>query len=291
MSRVRQAAVLGSPIQHSLSPVVHRAAYAAVGLDWQYRAIEVDESHFAQFWESLDDSWVGLSLTMPLKTIVLPFLDHISDRARQIGAVNTVVFEQGRALGHNTDVTGMIRAIDDVVPDRERIRSVAIIGGGATARSAVAAIIDRHAPVDARSSVADRPAGIELRVFARRNEQARELAQLGDELGVTVDIGEWSKVNEALMADLVVSCLPGHVDLAVDVPPNPGLLLDVAYDPWPPNLSALWRQAGGLVVTGADLLLGQAIDQVELMTGRPAPIAVMRSALIAALDDRYTTTV
>lgn len=279
MSRVRQAAVLGSPIEHSLSPVLHRAAYAAVGLDWQYRAIEVDESQFGQFWESLDDSWVGLSLTMPLKTIVIPFLDHITDRARQTGAVNTVVFDDGRAHGHNTDVTGMIRAIDEVLPDRDRIQTAAIIGGGATARSAVAAIIERHA------------SDIEPRVFARRSEQAHELAELADRLGVIAHIGDWSKVTDALTADLVVSCLPGHADLAVDMPREPGLLLDVAYDPWPPELSLRWRQAGGLVATGADLLLGQAIDQVELMTARPAPIPVMRSALFAALDDRDTTTI
>lgn len=272
-----RAAVLGSPIDHSLSPVLHRAAYVARGLDGEYSAIEIDEFGLAGFWETLDDSWVGLSLTMPLKVTVLPLLDAITDRALQIGAVNTVVFDDGRATGHNTDVPGMVKALDEVQPDRDRTSSVAIIGAGATARSAVAAVIERHG------------AHVPLVAYARREEQTLELAELAGRIGGRLDVGVWSDVAHAFSSDLVVSTLPGDSDLETALPASVGVLLDVAYDPWPTRLSSRWREAGGLVATGADLLLWQATEQVELMTGRPAPVAAMRSALVAALDDRASS--
>lgn len=272
-----RAAVLGSPIDHSLSPVLHRAAYVALGLDGDYAAIEVDESGLSRFWETLDDSWVGLSLTMPLKVTVLPLLDGITDCARAVGAVNTVVFDDGGATGHNTDVPGMITALDEVQPDRDRIRSAAIIGAGATARSAVAAVIERHGE------------HVTLVAYARREEQTLELAELAGRIGGRLDVGVWSDVAQALSSDLVVSTLPGGSDLQAALPGSVGVLLDVAYDPWPTRLSSRWREAGGLVASGADLLLWQATEQVELMTGRPAPVAAMRSALVAALDDRASS--
>lgn len=279
MTVLRQAAVLGSPIEHSLSPVLHRAAYAALGLDWQYTAIEVEESGLADFWDTLDESWAGVSLTMPLKVAVLPLLDDITDRARAIEAVNTVVFDEGRSVGYNTDVPGMINALDEAATERDRIRSAAVIGAGATARSAVAAIIERHA------------GQVPITVFARRREQARELLDLARSLGGTIDVGAWADVDKAMSADLVVCTLPGGTDLDVTPPVAAGVLLDVAYDPWPTPLTSRWREAGGAVATGADLLLWQAIDQVALMTGQPAPIEAMRAALVAALDDRANASV
>lgn len=279
MTVIRRAAVLGSPIEHSLSPVLHRAAYAALGLDWQYTAIEVEESELADFWGTLDETWAGLSLTMPLKVAVLPLLDDITDRARAIQAVNTVVFEEGRSVGHNTDVPGMISALDEASADRDRIRSAAVIGAGATARSAVAAIIERHA------------GQVPITAFARRLEQARELVDMARSLGGRLDVGAWADVGNAMSADVVVSTLPGGTDLDVIPPASAGVLLDVAYDPWPTPLTSRWREAGGAVATGADLLLWQAIEQVELMTGQPAPIEAMRAALVAALDDRANASI
>lgn len=109
----RRAAVLGSPIAHSLSPVLHRAAYAELGLDdWSYDRFEVDEAGLPGFVGELDDSWAGLSLTMPLKRAIIPLLDEISDTAASVEAVNTVVFrEDGRRVGDNTDIPGMIAAL------------------------------------------------------------------------------------------------------------------------------------------------------------------------------------
>lgn len=274
MTATRRAAVLGSPIAHSLSPVLHRAAYAALGLPWEYSAVEVDEATLAEFWSSLDQTWVGLSLTMPLKVAVLELLDDVTPLARSIGAVNTVVFESEQVIGYNTDVPGMVRALDEAQSDRRRVSSASIIGAGATARSSLGALVERHGR------------DVPVTVYARRPTQAGEIIALADDIGGVITVGEWGDLARAWSADLVVSTLPGTADPTVTLPARPGLLMDVAYDPWPTPLSTRWRSAGGAVATGADLLLGQAIDQVTLMTGREAPVEAMRAALLTALDER-----
>jgi shikimate dehydrogenase len=270
----RQAAVLGSPIAHSLSPVLHRAAYQALNLDWTYRAVEVDQMSLAQFWSDLDETWVGLSLTMPLKMAVMPFLDHVSPRGLAIQAVNTVVFDQGQAFGHNTDIPGMIRALDAAQPQPGDTRSASILGGGATARSAVAALIERHGH------------DVPISICARRDQQAHDLVALALSLGGHAHVLGWNDRTQAMAADVVISTIPGGSDAQVILPSSPGVLLDVAYDPWPSEWVARWRSAGGSAATGADLLLWQAAHQVELMTGQAAPVAAMRDALTGALNDR-----
>ena len=128
MAPVR-AAVLGSPIAHSRSPLLHRAAYAALGLDWTYEAIDVDTDHLADFLSGCSwPQWAGLSLTMPLKTDVLPLLDHVSALARQVRAVNTVVFTASGTTGHNPDVAGMQHALEQARPATATM-GTAVIGG------------------------------------------------------------------------------------------------------------------------------------------------------------------
>lgn len=265
----RRAAVLGSPISHSRSPVLHRAAYAALGLDWSYDAIDVTTSDLAGFLDTCRwPDWAGLSLTMPLKTDVLPLLDDVSETASLTRAANTIVFtEQGRA-GHNTDVAGMQRALQEAhgggfVPQRG-----AIIGSGATARSALAAL----ARMGAR----------EIDVIARSPERARDLLPLGSDLGVVVSVSPWES-PAPIEADAVIATVPpGAADvLAARVPPAPGVLLDVAYGSGVTALTSAWTRAGGVCADGLDLLLWQAVDQVRLMTGQEPPVAVMRDALVA----------
>ena len=151
----RRAAVLGSPIAHSRSPLLHRAAYAALGLDWTYDAIEVTPAGLEDFLATCEaPEWVGLSLTMPLKSDVIPLLDGMSDLGRTVGAINTVVLDGTTRLGHNTDVGGMVHALEECSQRVLAPTSGAIIGGGATARSALAALAQmgvRHADVVVRS--------------------------------------------------------------------------------------------------------------------------------------------
>ncbi|MFE7551595.1 shikimate dehydrogenase [Streptomyces gardneri] len=271
----RRAAVLGSPIAHSLSPVLHRAAYAELGLDdWSYERFEVDEAGLAGFVGELDDAWAGLSLTMPLKRAIIPLLDEISDTAASVEAINTVVFrEDGRRIGDNTDIPGMIAALRE--RGVEKVESAAILGAGATASSALAALARVCAgPVTA---------------YVRSEARAEEMRGWGERLGVDVRTADWERAAEAFAAPLVIATTPAGTTnaLATAVPDAVGTLFDVLYDPWPTALAAAWSDRGGKVVGGLDLLVHQAVLQVEQMTGRtPAPLAAMRAAGERALAAR-----
>ncbi|WP_329212929.1 shikimate dehydrogenase [Streptomyces sp. NBC_00683] len=275
MSTPRRAAVLGSPIAHSLSPALHRAAYAELGLDdWSYDRFDVDEAALPGFVEGLDASWAGLSLTMPLKRAIIPLLDGISETAASVEAVNTVVFtEDGRRVGDNTDIPGMIAALHE--RGVEKVESAAVLGAGATASSAVAAL----------AAICTGP----VTVYVRSRERGDEMRGWGDRLGVDVRVADWTSAGEALRAPLVIATTPaGTTDaLAGAVPDAPGTLFDVLYEPWPTALAARWSAAEGTVVAGLDLLVHQAVLQVEQMTGRgPGPLAAMRVAGEEALAAR-----
>ena len=270
----RGAVVLGSPIAHSLSPVLHQAAYDALGLtDWTYRAIECTEPELSATLTALDaEGMAGASLTMPLKRAVLALLTRVERLAAEVGAANTVVFGgvAGEWWGANTDVPGMVTALRAAGVDRPA--SVSVLGGGATAASSIAAV----AELDLR----------QVTVVARRPEATTELVDVGRRLLVDVDVQPWQRVAEAMSADIVVSTVPaGAADgLVAAVPGRPGLLFDVVYAPWPTALAASWHGAGGSVIGGLELLVAQAAGQVHLMTGREAPVEAMRAAGEAALE-------
>ncbi|WP_406448348.1 shikimate dehydrogenase [Streptomyces sp. NBC_00876] len=275
MSNPHRAAVLGSPIAHSLSPVLHRAAYAELGLDdWSYDRFEIDEQALPGFVEGLDDSWAGLSLTMPLKRAIIPLLDEVSETAASVEAVNTVVFtKDGRRVGDNTDIPGMVAAL------RERgvnkVESAAILGAGATASSAVAALAEICTGA-VTAYVRSRGRGDEMRVW-------------GGRLGVDVRIADWAEAEQGLHAPLVIATTPaGATDVLADaVPEYPGTLFDVLYEPWPTALASRWASTEASVVGGLDLLVHQAVFQVQQMTGVPvAPLAEMRFAGERALNGR-----
>ncbi|RZU28776.1 shikimate dehydrogenase [Streptomyces sp. BK022] len=271
----RRAAVLGKPIAHSLSPVLHRAAYAELGLDnWSYDRFEVDEAGLAGFFEGLGPEWAGLSLTMPLKRAVMPLLDEVGETAASVDAVNTVVFtEDGRKIGDNTDIPGMVAALRE--HGIEEVESAAVLGAGATASSALAALA-RICPG-------------EVVVYVRSAARAAEMREWGERLDMDVRTADWADAAEALHAPLVIATTPaGAADaLATAVPERPTTLFDVLYDPWPTELAARWSMFGGAVVGGLDLLVHQAVLQVERMTGRtPAPLEAMRRAGERALAAR-----
>lgn len=271
----RRAAVLGSPIAHSLSPVLHRAAYAELGLTgWSYDRFETDEAALPGFLAGLGPEWAGLSLTMPLKRAVIPLLDEVSDTAAAVEAVNTVVLtEDGRRAGDNTDIPGMVAALRE--RGVESVESAAVLGAGATASSALAAL--------ARICTG------EVVAYVRSAARAAEMRQWGERLGVEVRTEDWGDAARALHAPLVIATTPaGTTDaLAAQLPERPATLFDVLYEPWPTALAARWSAYGGAVVSGLDLLVHQAVLQVERMTGRgSAPLAAMRHAGEHALASR-----
>ncbi|WP_181788483.1 shikimate dehydrogenase [Streptomyces phytophilus] len=272
----RRAAVLGSPITHSLSPVLHRAAYAELGLTgWTYGRYDVDEKRLSAFLDSLEPAeWAGLSLTMPLKRAVIPLLDEVGATARSVEAVNTVVLhDDGRRFGDNTDIPGITAALRE--RGIEKVERAAVLGAGATASSALAAL----------AAVCTG----EVTAYVRSAARATEMEQWGERLGVPVRCADWSEAAAAFDAPLVVATTPAGAtdDLAGVVPERPGALFDVLYEPWPTPLAGAWAARGGTVVGGLDLLVHQAVLQVEQMTGAArAPLAAMREAGEAALRAR-----
>lgn len=274
MTGPRRAAVLGSPIAHSLSPVLHRAAYEVLGLDLRYDAYDVNAQGIGTFLDACGPDWVGVSLTMPLKEAVLPLLDERSGTVELARAANTVILVDGRRIGHNTDVPGLTLALQHGAPHLGVPAGATVLGAGATARSAVVAL--------GRLGVRT------IEVVARRVEVVADLAEVGTRVGAAVVAVPWSASAPALSADLVVSTVPGDsaAELTGEVPWHPGVLLDVVYDPWPTSLATGWSVAGGTVVPGLELLVQQAALQVELMTGCSAPVEVMRTAGERALDAR-----
>ncbi|MGV8885270.1 MAG: shikimate dehydrogenase family protein [Microbacteriaceae bacterium] len=273
-------AVLGSPIAHSKSPLLHAAAYAVLGLDWQYGRVEMDGGGLSEFIETRDSGWRGLSLTMPLKRDILPLLDVIDPLVTLTGAANTVLFEPEDAEsaertvhGFNTDVYGVTQALREAGVGDPTV--VHLLGAGATAASVVVAVIE----LGARKIV----------VLARSPEKATPLVTVGEQLGVEVVVRPLGD-SDAMMGtpDLVASTLPGGTVLEhpfTERTRASAALFDVAYDPWPSLLASQWEST---VVSGLDMLVHQALAQVRIflagsplavLPNEPAVLAAMRAAL------------
>jgi shikimate dehydrogenase len=271
--RVR-CAVLGSPIAHSLSPALHRAAYRELGLDWDYLAVDVTEEGLADFWSDLTPSWRGLSLTMPLKREVIGFCDRVESLGAMLSSINTVVFDaDGSSAGYNTDVVGFVRALKHAT--MRHLTSAVVIGGGATAASALAAVAQLGA---ARATV-----------LARAPGRAAQLRDLGSALGLDVEVLGFGDAGRIATADVMISTIPADGQPAVvdAVSHFARVVFDVIYHPEETPLLEASRAAGSTVIPGFELLLHQAARQVELMTrSRQAPVEAMRAAGVAELGNR-----
>lgn len=262
-----RCAVLGDPIAHSLSPVLHRAAYDVLGLDWTYDAHRVDEPGLTGFLDGLDDSWRGLSLTMPLKRAVLPLATSVSERAQAAGAANTLVLVDGERRADNTDIPGAVAAI------RERydgpLESATILGGGATATSLGIALAE----------LGVRRIDLLVRSAARAVETVEVLRALP--AGIEVVVGDLA--TDPVVGDLVASTIPAAAQTP-DLVARCGaaaVIFEALYHPWPTPLAA---SAGGRpLVGGLDLLVHQAALQCAQFTGLSAPLDAMRAAGEAAL--------
>lgn len=276
------AAVIGSPIEHSLSPVIHRAAWAQLGVDgWEYRRLEQDADSLPRFIGGLGGDCAGLSVTMPCKQAVMPLLDVIDPLASAVGAVNTVVPSSGVLAGFNTDVTGIASAIRRACSQADRAlpTSAVVLGARATASSALAALGELGI--------------VTSTVAARRFGGPGSVVAASSRLGVSIDQVLWSDRDAVLLAisgaDLVISTLPAGVadPLAELMTVREGqILLDVVYSPRETALRSAFERNGGIVAEGTDMLIFQAAAQVQLMTGRAPKTDVMRGALEAELARR-----
>jgi len=250
-------AVLGSPIGHSKSPLLHRAAYRELGLDWSYEATEVTGEMLPGFVRNLGAEWRGLSLTMPLKRDVLPLLTRRDALVDLTGGANTVLVTESGLAGFNTDVYGLVEALrgSGVV----QVSAVHLIGAGATAASVLVAVASLGTT--------------EVLITTRSPEKATALLELATSLGISATATGLSGGRGDFIPDLVVSTLPGgtRVDLPLPAEVLSGrALLDVAYDPWPTPLAARFLGAGGRVISGLEMLVNQALAQVRIfVTGSP----------------------
>ncbi|MFC7549828.1 shikimate dehydrogenase [Plantactinospora sp. GCM10030261] len=263
----RRAAVLGKPVGHSLSPVIHNAGYRAAGLTgWSYTAIECAEDELPGLVAGLGPEWAGLSLTMPLKEAALSVAAVVAPVAAVVGAANTLVRRpDGTWYADNTDVEGMVRVLTDVgVPAGA---SITVLGAGGTARAALAA--------------AARLGADQVTVVARRAAAVADLRPVAEKLDLPLTGAAWADAAGHLGVDVVISTVPKGVadPLAVADWGSGTVLFDALYDPWPTPLAAAAAAAGCRVISGLDLLLAQAVGQFELFTGVPAPVSAMSTAL------------
>ncbi|MBL7502207.1 shikimate dehydrogenase [Frankia sp. CNm7] len=328
MNGPRQAAVLGSPIGHSLSPVLHRAAYQALGLsDWTYTAINTDEAALPSLltWLRSEPSWAGLSLTMPLKTAAVGLVDRLDDTAALVGAVNTVVVEpDGTLAGHNTDIAGIRYAVlqalgaipalahpeaAPLAPGSSSAAGLSAAGSSgagwqpshwdgsstwpALASPPVRALVlgaggTARAAVAALASVGVRRVG----VVARRAAAVAPLAQIGERVGLAVTALPWEIVAGGLRSgpDLVIATTPEGVtdQIAEWTWPAGCPLVELLYHPWPTALAVTAYRSGARVSGGLVVLAAQAVEQVRLFTGRTVDVATLLTAGTQTLTRRAT---
>jgi shikimate-5-dehydrogenase len=264
--RAARAAVLGRPVAHSLSPVLHRAAYTALGLDWSYTAIDCGVDELPDVLATRAD-WAGFSCTMPLKHALLDVTAEVAPVARAVGAANTLLPVAAGWRADNTDVAGMVAALAE---HAAAPRSATVLGAGGTAQAALAALLALGADT--------------VTVLVRDRSRAGALLATAERLGMSVQLDDLAVSSAALGAELVVSTLPGGAaDPMATTSWAPGqVVLDVVYAGWPTVLAGGAAASGATVVSGALLLLHQAAAQVSLMTGHEAPVAAMRAALADA---------
>ncbi|MEI6404432.1 MAG: shikimate dehydrogenase [Actinomycetes bacterium] len=264
------AAVLGSPVSHSLSPCIHNAAYRATQLAHDYSAIEVVAQDLVSFVSQLDESWMGLSLTMPLKEVAFEVAHEVTPVATLARSINTLIL--GDVItADNTDVYGIVRAVQENWD--EPIARLVLIGSGATARSAIIAAHE----LEVRS----------IDILARNSAAIANCEELAQQLGMTLTNISIEQVSTT-PSTLTVNTTPVGVadEIARTLTDPSGVLLDVVYHPWPTQLAQRWQDAGLVAIPGHSMLLHQAAKQFELMTSHAAPLEEMRLALRNELDTR-----
>lgn len=266
----RHAGVVGSPIAHSLSPVLHRAAYDALGLaGWSFHRDRVEAGDLAAYVAGLPRDWVGLAVTMPLKEEALALAQELGEEAALVGGANTLTRLPGGWRGDNTDVHGLEQALRDA--GLTTSGSAVVVGSGATARSALLAL--------SRLGVR------EVRLLVRDEVRAGAV-----ELAARLGLGATTRRYADGPADwgspgVVVNTVPSGATPPVDGwrLPEGAVVFDVGYAGWPTPWAAAWAAQGRSVTRGDGMLLHQAVRQVRLMTGREAPVEAMAAALAAAL--------
>jgi shikimate dehydrogenase len=247
-------AVVGSPIGHSKSPLLHAAAYRALGLEWNYERHEVREGALSDFIASLDSTWRGLSVTMPLKRDAFALAASHDAHARYTGAVNTLAMSYDGShrtmKGYNTDVFGITRAL--TAAGSHGVDHAVIIGGGATAESALVSLDELGAG--------------SVTVALRDTSKAQAFMALGGRIGIDVRVADLGSLHKLAPASVAISTVPGSANVSLEELARfeGAVLLDVAYDVWPSPRATEWTSRGGVGVSGLSMLAFQALKQVRI---------------------------
>ncbi len=259
------AGVIGDPVHHSLSPVLHNAAFAACGLDWTYVAFPVPAGAGHSAVEAMRTLGLrGLSVTMPHKEAVAEAADHRSPVVEALGAANCLVLDRGLVAAHNTDGVGFIEGLAAEAGMTVHGLSIAVIGAGGAARAVI------HACAGAGAA--------RIAVINRNETRGRAAVELAGGVGV---VGSDADISGA---DLVINATPVGMGGDRSLPSDPAILtpshtvVDLVYDPWETAWLKAARQSGATVFNGFPMLLHQAAAQFGLWTGREAQLAEMASA-------------
>ena len=275
--------IVGYPLRHSVSPAFQQAAFDHLGIDARYLAWETPPDALAERMESLrGPGLLGANVTVPHKQAVVPFLDEVSQAAQDTGAVNTIVNEDGRLTGHNTDATGFLRALQADAGFQAQGKRVLVLGAGGSARAVVYGLLKQGA---GRVTIANRTVERAHRLIqtlgSPRNAEAAPL-------GMTESSNGW---------DLIVNCTtlgmrhaPGEKEtpLPSDAIPANSLVYDLVYNPEETPLLQAAAKAGARTLGGLPMLIYQGVEAFRLWTGQEAPVEVMfqaaRRALRSILD-------
>jgi shikimate dehydrogenase len=264
--------VWGSPVEHSLSPALHSAAYAVLGLPWSYRYREVTQELITPAWAGVGAQLAGISLTMPLKERVLDLVAPRDSIVDVVHAANTVYRSGNTMVLSNTDPFGVDRALDKFGVVAEHAW---VLGAGATARS-VGYALGRRGTTD-------------ITLFVRDTERAERTAFHLRNCGLSIQVQHFSELDRAMPPQLVASTLPGDV---ADLPEIPSVavdsaaLFDVAYSPWPSRYAQAWAASSQPVVSGLWMLCFQALAQIRLFVNSDVtqPLEFEDKVFAAMLD-------
>jgi shikimate dehydrogenase len=270
--------VIGDPIAHSLSPTLHNAAFAALGLDWHSTAILVREDQAAEVLPFMrEHSMAGLSVTMPLKASLASLVDSCSETARRLNAVNCLINRDGAISGENTDGKGFVESLQRGAAFIPAGRRCVVLGAGGAARAVILALAEAGAG--------------EVAVINRTLARAVDAAALAGAAGRVVADDDPGEVERAVaQSDLIVNATPvgmgNPAGSDAEWPADPSLLhegqvaADLLYFPRPTPWLVAAVHAGAVAVDGLGMLVHQAAAQIELWTGQPAPVEAMWSAVV-----------
>ncbi len=267
-TKKRIAAVIGNPIQHSMSPLIHNTGIKKLKLDFTYLAFKVENVKNA-IKEMREQNYIGYSVTIPHKLEVMNYIDEIDSKAKKIGAVNTILNRNGKLIGFNTDCEGAINALKEITP--LNAKKVYLLGAGGAARAIVYGLVEEKAIV----TIFNRTFRHATKLASEFNCTAKQLSEIDSNCDIiinTIPIGMWPNVNE--------------IPINEEVLKKEIIVFDTIYNPLETKLIKLAKKNGSKTILGVEMFLNQAYAQFELFFNTNPPKELMRKVLLKELKKR-----